>query len=121
MRLRLFYLNTSRSFIISALFALTLSRCGSQPEVELPPLSENPYRLQVVNSSTEVVDAIQFKPCGTPEKHYATLTTGIKPNQKVILNVYNVCIDVIAVDAFRQTLYEQDGFNMNQHTTWKIK
>ena len=122
MRSKDFPLNTSRSFIISVFFAFSLSHCASDPTVvDLPPKAENPFKMHIVNNTKEYVDTVQIKPCGTPAKYYTDLTHGIKPDQKVILNVYEMCIDVVAEDSFRQTVYEQNDVKMIQSTILNIK
>lgn len=117
-----FPLNTSRSFIISAFFAFSLSHCASdQSKVDLPPKAENPFKMHIVNNTKEFVDTVQIKPCGTPAKYYSTLTHGIKPEEKVMANVYEMCVDVVAEDSFRQTVYEQNHIKMMQSTVLTIK
>jgi hypothetical protein len=116
-----FPLNTSRSFIISAFFAFSLSHCASDSKVDLPPKAESPFQMHIVNNTKAFVDTVQIKPCGTPARYYTTLTHGIKPKQKVMFDVYEMCVDVVAEDSFRQTVYEQNHIKMMQGTVLTIK
>lgn len=123
MQVKSFPLNTSRSFIISALFALSLSHCASNKDNEFTDPGENPdpYQMRIINKSDAFVDAVRLKPCGAPAKYYTTVTSGVKPAEKVTLNVYSVCIDLVAEDGFRQTVYEQKNIKMTQNTTLHIE
>lgn len=128
-----FPLNTSNSFIISLFFAFTLSHCATttapktvkqETPPQVPQVVENTgkaHAFHIANNSEQYVDTVRFKPCGTPQKQYATLASNIKPNEKIILNVYEVCIDVVAEDAFQQTVYEQNGIRMTKITNIDIK
>jgi hypothetical protein len=122
MRPNQFPLNTSRSFIISAFFAFSLSHCASDPTaVDLPPKAENPFKVHIINNTKAFVDTVQIKPCGTPAKYYTTLTQSIKPEEKVMLDVYEMCIDVVAEDSFQQTVYHQNHIKMTQRTVLTIR
>lgn len=128
-----FPLNTSNSFIISLFFAFSLSHCSTTaPKAPVGPTKPvakqeapvnvgKPHAFHIVNSSEQHVDTIRFKPCGTAEKHYATLASNVRPKEKLIMNVYEVCIDVLAEDAFQQTVYEQNDIRMTQKTNLNIK
>jgi len=39
----------------------------------------------------------------------------------VMANVYEMCVDVVAEDSFRQTVYEQNHIKMMQSTVLTIK
>lgn len=131
MPLKSFPLNTSRSFIISAFFAFSLSHCASDPKLteeqaqagaETPPVVMDTYnKVHIVNHTQDFVDTIRFKPCGAPTKLYTTLTSSIKPQEKVMLNVHELCIDVVAEDGFRQTVYEQNNIKVSNKTTLDIQ
>jgi len=122
MRLNSFPLNTSRSFIISALFAFSLSYYASGPAVaDLPAKAKNPIKMHIANNTKVYVDTVRIKPCGAPVRNYTTLTQGIKPQEKVTLNVYDLCIDVLAEDSFQQTVYEQNNIRMTHSTALTIK
>jgi len=131
-----FPLNTSRSFIISAFFAFSLSHCASDPKVldeevqtsaqaetmtESPVVMDTYNKMHIVNHTKDFVDNIRFKPCGAPVKSYTTLTSSLGPQQKVMLNVHELCVDVIAEDAFERTVFEQSDISVNQRTTLEIK
>ena len=132
MPLKSFPLNTSRSFIISALFAFSLSHCASESKLvaqaedpqavaEAPVVMETYNKIHIVNHTQDFVDTVRFKPCGAPTKLYTTLTSSIKPQEKIVMNVHELCIDVVAEDGFRQTVYEQSNINLSQRTTLDIK
>jgi hypothetical protein len=130
MPLKSFPLNTSRSFIISAFFAFSLSHCASDPKLtdeqaqaaaETPVVMDTYNKIHIVNHTQDFVDTIRFKPCGAPTKLYTTLTSSIKPQEKVMLNVHELCIDVVAEDGFRQTVYEQNNIRVMQKTTLDIQ
>jgi hypothetical protein len=131
MPLKSFPLNTSRSFIISAFFAFSLSHCASDPKLteeqaqagaEAQPVVMDTYnKVHIVNHTQDFVDTIRFKPCGAPTKLYTTLTSSIKPQEKVMLNVHELCIDVVAEDGFRQTVYEQNNIKVSNKTTLDIQ
>ena len=129
-----FPLNTSRSFIISAFFAFSLSHCASDPKVvdeetqtkaetvaETPVVMDTYNKMHIVNHTKNFVDNIRFKPCGAPVKSYTTLTNHLGPQEKVMLNVHELCIDVIAQDAFEQTVFEQSDISVTHRTTLDIK
>ncbi|WP_455209728.1 hypothetical protein [Kaarinaea lacus] len=129
-----FPLNTSRSFVISAFFAFSLSHCASdskivdgdtqtkaEAETETAVVMDTYNKMHIVNHTKDFVDTIRFKPCGAPIKSYTTLTGGLGPQEKVMLNVHELCIDVIAEDAFEQTVFEQSDINMTHRTTLDIK
>jgi hypothetical protein len=116
-----FELNTSKSFALAGIMVLILSHCASEPTVEAPPPVENPYQLNVINNRAEIVDTVRLKPCGTPAKFYTTAANGLKPNERVMVNVYNVCVDVKAEDGFRHTLYEQSDLLVSKTKTLQLK
>jgi len=136
MQSKSFPLNTSRSFVISAFFAFSLSHCASDPKVmqeeaqaeteaavvaEAPVVMDTYNKMHIVNHTKDFVDTVRFKPCGAPVKSYTTLTSGLGPQQKVMLNVHELCIDVIAEDAFAKTVFEQSDISVMQRTTLDIK
>jgi hypothetical protein len=130
MPLKSFPLNTSRSFIISAFFAFSLSHCASDPKLsdeeiqasqEAPVVMDTYNKVHIVNHTQDFVDTIRFKPCGAPTKLYTTVTSSIKPQEKVMLNVHELCIDVVAEDSFRQTVYEQNNIQVTHKTSLDIK
>jgi hypothetical protein len=132
MQSKSFPLNTSRSFIISAFFAFSLSHCASDPKVvdeevqakaeaEAPVVMDIHNKMHVVNHTKDFVDTIRFKPCGAPIKSYTTLTDSLGPKEKVMLHVHELCIDVIAEDAFQQTVFEQSDIKVTHRTTLDIK
>ncbi|MGD8592588.1 MAG: hypothetical protein PVF82_07130 [Gammaproteobacteria bacterium] len=132
MQSKSFPLNTSRSFLISAFFAFSLSHCASDPTApdeeaqakavaEAPVVMDTYNKMHIVNHTKDFLDNIRFKPCGAPVKSYTTLTNSIGPQEKVMLNVHEVCIDVIAEDPFQQTVFEQSDISVTHRTTLDIK
>jgi hypothetical protein len=130
--LKLLHQNTSRSLIISAFFALSLSNCASGPKVgdeqiqvkaeaEAPVAMDSSNKMHIVNHTEGFLDNVRFKPCGAPVKSYTTLTSGVGPQEKVMLNVHEVCIDVIVEDAFQKTVFEQSDINVSHPLTLDIK
>ena len=106
--------------IFGLITLLLLAGCASEEKIVEVPTTENPYALRIVNHTSNVVDNVKFKPCGTPTTHYATLTDKIQPQQKVMLNVYNLCVDLVAEDAFRQPLYQKTDLILNKETVWTL-
>lgn len=134
MSLKSLHLNTSRSLIIGAFFALSLSHCASGPKVideqaqvkaeveaEAPVPMDSSNKMHIVNHTEGFLDNVRFKPCGAPVKSYTTLTSGVGPQEKVMLNVHEVCIDVIVEDAFQKTVFEQSDINVSHPLTLDIK
>ena len=110
-----------KSTCLAVLLMLSLSHCASEPEIKLPPKSSKALTLNIENLSADFVDSIQFKPCGTPAKYYATAAERIKPNERVSINIYDLCVDLVAVDGFRQTLHQKSNFRPTQIAVWKLK
>ncbi len=134
MQSKSFPLNTSRSFIISAFFAFSLSHCASDPKLvkeeaqakpetvtETPVVMDTYNKMHIVNHTKDFLDKIRFKPCGAPVKSYTTVTSSLGPQEKVMLNVHELCIDVIAEDAFQQTVFEQSDISVTNRSTLDIK
>jgi hypothetical protein len=93
----------------------------AQAQVEAPVVMDTYNKMHIINHTKDFVDTVRFKPCGAPVKSYTTLTSSIGPEEKVMLNVYELCIDVIAEDPFQQTVFEQSDINVTSRTTLDIK
>jgi hypothetical protein len=99
---------------------LLLSACASEP-VGLKPPPEDPIKLRVINQSDTVIDVIDAKPCGADDSQYKTQMESIKPNQRIMLHIYQECVDLVALDAFGSALDELPGLRLNSNITWKIQ
>lgn len=99
---------------------LLLLSCAT--EVPKPPkLSKNPIQLRVHNVSNNIIDSIEAKPCGYSSKQYKTQMTGIKPQQKIMLEIYQQCVDLVALDGFGTVLDELTHLRLNSNTIWTIR
>ena len=97
-----------------------INNCSTEKTALKPP-PENPIELRVENNATSVIDVIQAKPCGADTKEYRPQMSGIKPKQRVMLHIYEECVDLVALDSFGNVMDEFVGLRMNTHTTWKIQ
>lgn len=113
--------SSSQSYFVAILLCLSLSHCASEQKIDLPPKSQKPLKLNVVNNTKDFVESIQIKPCGTPSQYYTTLANDLKPSERMTLTLYDVCVDAIAVDGFRTTLYEKNNMQMTKSSTWQLK
>ena len=113
-------------------FAFSLSHCATGPrvtdeqtqvktEAEAPAATDSSNTMHIVNHTKSYLDNILFKPCGAPVKSYTTLTSSLGPQEKVVLNVHAVCIDVIAEDAFEKAVFEQSDISVARPLTLEIK
>lgn len=127
-----FALNITRSFIVSVCLAFSLSHCASYPtvsneqsqvkaEVEAPLAVSATNKMHIVNHTDRLLDNIRFKPCGAPVKSYTTLKSSLRPQEKVMLSVHEVCIDVIIEDTFQKAVFEQSDINVTHPLTLDIK
>jgi len=93
---------------------------------ETPTLTDkNPrpkaHKLIIVNESDKIVSAIQYKPCGSEDTHYKHLTGNLRPNERLTINIYSQCVDMLATNAFKKKLVHMENLNLNQIKTWNIK
>ena len=97
-----------------------INNCSSEKAVLKPP-PENPIELRVENHAAAVIDVIEAKPCGSDDKQYRPQMEAIKPNQRIMLHIYQDCVDLVARDGFGNVMDELVGLRMNSNITWKIK
>jgi len=97
-----------------------INNCSSEKAALKPPPT-HPIQLRVENDSSTVIDVIQAKPCGTDAKHYKPQMNSIKPHERVMLQIYEHCVDLVALDGFGNVMDELGGLRLNSNITWKIK
>jgi hypothetical protein len=101
-------------------FLPLLNNCSSEkPALKPPP--DNPIELRVENNSSQVVDVIEAKPCGADDTQYQSQMEAIKPKQRVMLHIYQECVDLVALDSFGNVMDELVGLRLNSNITWKIQ
>lgn len=99
---------------------LLIMNCASEaPELKSTPT--NPITLRVENNSSKVIDVIQAKPCGTDNRQFKPQMNAIKPKERIMLQIYEECVDLVALDGFGNVLDELVGLRMNANITWKIQ
>lgn len=97
-----------------------LNNCSSEkPAIKPPP--QHPIQLRVENDSSTVIDVIQAKPCGAKPALYKPQMNAIKPKERIMLQFYEECVDLVALDAFGNIMDELGGLRLNSNITWKIK
>jgi hypothetical protein len=106
------------SLLLTAL--LLINNCSSNKNGLKPP-PEHPIQLRVVNESATVIDVIQAKPCGAKARQYKPQINTIKPQERIMLQIYEECVDLVALDAFGNVMDELAGLRLNSNITWKIK
>ena len=97
-----------------------INNCSSEKAALKPP-PENPIELRIENNSASVIDVIQAKPCGADAKEYKTQMSAIKPNERIMLHIYEHCVDLVALDGFGNVMDELAGLRLNSNITWKIQ
>lgn len=111
--------NTLRLVLLITISSTLIISCASDAP-KPPPIPKHPIQLRVHNESDKIIDAIDAKPCGFKAKYYKTQMTGIKPGQKIMLEIYQQCVDLVALDGFGTVLDELKYLRLNSHITWKI-
>ena len=106
-------------FAVVVILSLLISACASEQAFKSTKAQE-PFDFHVVNNTNTVVDIVKYKPCGAPEDYYRNLATKIGPTQRAMSNVYDVCIDLVAVDIFNKVVLQKANYWMAQHATWQI-
>lgn len=106
--------------VVFVIFLLLITNCSSDKAVLKPP-PETPIQLRVENNSAGVIDVINSKPCGASEEHYKPQMNTIKPNDRIMLHIYEECVDLEALDGFGNVLDELVGLRLNSNITWKIR
>lgn len=111
------------SLLICALSAA--SGCSSTSEDSsaqhtdlAPPTS---HKIAIVNASDNVINSIQYRPCGSGDNHYQYLTGNLRPNEKLSINIYSQCVDLIATNAFKKNLVDVKNVDLSKTKTWTIK
>ena len=104
--------------LVSVIFLF--NNCSSnKPAIQPPP--DHPIQLRVENNSSTVIDVIQAKPCGAAASGYKPQMNTIKPQERIMLQIYEHCVDLVALDAFGNVMDELAGLRLNTNITWKIK
>lgn len=107
------------------LCGLVLSACASAPPPGLPTQEElarvQIHQLQVVNNTKEVINTIKFKPCGEQGGGFHMLTENLMPQQRVVFNLVDSCIDLQALNTFDQTLTEQKDLVLSKNAVWVLR
>jgi len=104
--------------ILSTLIVL-LSSCASDPGF-VSSKAKVPFNFYIVNNTKSFVDIVKFKPCGAPETYFRNAAKKIAPKEQIMSKVYDVCIDLVAVDIFNRELARQQGYWMAQQAVWHI-
>ncbi|MDH5327570.1 MAG: hypothetical protein OEZ68_01520 [Gammaproteobacteria bacterium] len=103
------------------LYAIILLACGSATIQTNDRATSKPIQLRVHNNSSNIIDSIDAKPCGSGPEQYKTQMTGIKPQQKIMLEIYMSCVDLVATDGFGTPLAELTQLRLNTNTIWSIR
>ena len=115
------YKNTPNRVLTGFVFLIymLLSSCASEPAF-VSSKAKEPFNFYIVNNSKSIVDIVKFKPCGAPDTYYRNAAKKIGPKQQIMSKVYDVCIDLVAVDIFNRELARQSDYWMAQQATWQI-
>ena len=111
--------------ILVALLLLMLSGCSSTGEtmtsqnIDAQPVIS--HKIAIVNASSNVINTIQYRPCGSNDNNYRYLTGNLRPNEKLSINIYSQCIDLIATNAFKKNLVDVKNVDLSKIKTWTIK
>ena len=105
--------------ILLALVPLINNCTPEKPALKPPP--ENPIELRVENHSSTVIDVIQAKPCGAGDDQYKPQMNAIKPQERIMLHIFEECVDLVALDSFGNVMDELVGLRLNSNITWKIQ
>ncbi|MGD8593723.1 MAG: hypothetical protein PVF82_12855 [Gammaproteobacteria bacterium] len=108
-----------RIWLLLALIPLINNCSPVKPALKPPP--ENPIELRVENHSSAVIDVIQSKPCGANDDQYKPQMNAIKPEERIMLHIYEECVDLVALDGFGNVMDELVGLRLNSNITWKIR
>jgi len=122
-----YYHTISIYFITLVLTTLVLTGCSTMSESELfahMKLNENsprPHSIVIINTSNSVITTIKYRPCKTNKRSYQSLTENLKPSEKLTVNIYSQCVDLLATNAFNKKLVDVKNVNLNNIKTWTIK
>ena len=97
-----------------------INNCSTEPVALVPP-PENPIELRIENNSSTVIDVIRAKPCGSDDSQYKPQMEAVKPNERIMLHIYEHCVDLEALDSFGNVMDELAGLRINSNITWKIQ
>ena len=114
----LFARRVAGACLLLILFPL-INNCSSDKTALKPP-PDNPIELRVENNSSSVIDVIQSKPCGANEDQYKSQINSVKPKDRIMLHIYEECVDLVALDGFGNVMDELAGLRLNSRITWKI-
>jgi len=79
------------------------------------------HKIAIVNASSNVINSIQYRPCGANDDQYRYLTSNLRPNEKLSINIYSQCVDLIATNAFKRNLVDVKNVDLSKIKTWTIK
>ncbi len=79
------------------------------------------HKISIINASSIVVNTIKYKPCGSSDNRYQYLTGNLRPNEKLSINIYSQCVDLIATNAFKKNLVDLKNVDLSKIKTWTIK
>lgn len=105
--------------------AVIASACSNTTESIISQTTDVPttssHKIAIVNESGNVINAIKYRPCGASDGRYQYLTGNLRPNEKLSVNIYSQCIDLIATNAFKKNLVDVKNVDLKQIKTWTIK
>ncbi|KPJ96008.1 MAG: hypothetical protein AMJ55_02765 [Gammaproteobacteria bacterium SG8_15] len=111
--------------LLFSTIAVIASACGSTSESNMSQTTDAPtttsHKIAIVNESGNVINAIKYKPCGASDSRYQYLTGNLRPNEKLSINIYSQCVDLIATNAFKKNLVDVKNVDLKQIKTWTIK
>ena len=111
--------------LLLGVMTLIASACSSTTEsntsqtIDVPTTSS--HKIAIVNASGNVINAIKYRPCGASDGRYQYLTGNLRPNEKLSVNIYSQCVDLIATNAFKKNLVDVKNVDLKQIKTWTIK
>lgn len=112
------------SLLIGAITVIS-SACSSTSETDTTQTTDaqttTSHKIAIVNASGNVINAIKYRPCGTGDGRYQYLTGNLRPNEKLSINIYSQCVDLIATNAFKKNLVDVKNVDLNKIKTWTIK
>ncbi|WP_455223459.1 hypothetical protein [Kaarinaea lacus] len=79
------------------------------------------HKIAIFNASSNVINTIQYRPCGSSDIQYRYLTGNLRPNEKLSINIYSQCVDLIATNAFKKNLVDVKNVDLSKIKTWTIK
>jgi hypothetical protein len=105
--------------------AVIASACSNTTESSMSQTTDVPttssHKIAIVNESGNVINAIKYRPCGASDGRYQYLTGNLRPNEKLSVNIYSQCVDLIATNAFKKNMVDVKNVDLKQIKTWTIK